>query len=86
MLAWWSRLFRHGLGTWQSVLPVEGVVVYTEVHMSDRIRLIGLVVLFILVLIGTYGFFFRPDLPLRWLLVFGIGFLANLSDLLVRKE
>ncbi len=54
--------------------------------MSDRVRLLGLGLLFGLVMLGAYGYFFRPDLPLRWLLVFGIGFLANLSDLLVRKE
>ncbi len=54
--------------------------------MSDRVRLIGLIVIAILTLIGAYGYFFRPDLPLRWLLVFVVGFLAQLSDLLARKE
>lgn len=54
--------------------------------MSDGVRLLGLVLLFGLVLLGAYGYFFRPDLPLRWLLVFVVGFLANVSDLLVRKD
>ncbi|MFD3165488.1 hypothetical protein [Herpetosiphon sp. NSE202] len=55
-------------------------------RMRDSLRLLGLIGIAIVILIGAYGYFFHPDLPLRWLLLFVLVFLGHLSDLLARKE